>query len=63
MSLKYFHIVFIVLSTLLTLGFAYWCLTEGGATWTVVGIASAVIGLGLPVYGWYFLKKTKKLIL
>lgn len=63
MSLKYFHLVFIFLSTIFTLGFAFWCFNQGDTKWMVVGIGSALAGLALPVYGWFFLKKTKKLIL
>jgi len=66
MSLKAIHILFIVASTMLCFGFAAW------AFWTpsngeqsisqvnlVMGICSSVLGVGLLVYGRYFLKKLK----
>jgi hypothetical protein len=63
MSLKAFHVLFIAISILLAFGFAAWSFRQfslGGA-WLdlVVGIISAVTGLGLIVYGRYFLKKLK----
>ena len=66
MSLKAIHILFIVASTVLCFGFAAW------AFWThsnreaavgnanlVMGICSAAVGVGLLIYGRYFLKKLK----
>ena len=61
MSLKIFHICFIILSTLLCAGVAWWCAANGLAAacvWTF-GVAAAL----LPVYGAWFLWKTRKLIL
>ena len=57
MSLKGFHVVFVTLSTLLALGFAGWALGIGEHR--ALGVASLVVGLALPVYGWWFLRKTK----
>ncbi len=63
MSLKAFHIVFLIASTLLAFGFAAWALKQyfAGASRTdlVLGIASLVLGLALIWYGRYFLKKLK----
>jgi hypothetical protein len=64
MSLKAVHIIFITASCLLAFGFAAWCLNEyfaGGrlARDLVFGIGSSVAGVGLIVYGKYFLKKLK----
>ena len=64
MSLKAFHLVFIVASIMLALGFGAWALVNyfsppGGLRFLVAGIASLVIALGLVVYEIYFLKKTK----
>jgi len=64
MSLKTFHLVFIIISILLALGFAAWNLmnyySPAGVTrdlgW---GIGAAVTAVGLVVYEVYFLKKTK----
>jgi len=63
MSLKAFHVVFITFSTLLAFGFAAWevkMFTEVRHTVDLAfGIGSAVAGVGLLVYGRYFLKKLK----
>ncbi len=63
MSLKAFHILFIVASTLLAFGFGVWALKQyfAGASKTdlALGIASLVLGLGLIWYGRYFLRKLK----
>ena len=63
MSLKAFHIVFIVLSILLTLGFAAWSFvsyTHGGPLLHLwFGIGSLVSGIALVFYGKYFLRKLK----
>jgi len=63
MSLKAFHLVFITASVLLAFGFAAWSLMvyADGRQWTdlVFGIGSALAGIGLIVYGRYFLKKLK----
>ena len=61
MSLKIFHIFFIILSTLLCAGVAWWCVANDVATWYVYLFAGAA--LLLPIYGVWFLKKTRKLIL
>ena len=50
MSLKVFHIVFIVLSILLTIGFGIWSLMQGGGMLSVVGIISVVVGILLIFY-------------
>ena len=63
MSLKAFHIVFISASVLLAFGFGAWCIDDyrvSGSWHTLVfGIVSGLAGLGLLVYGRYFLKKFK----
>ena len=64
MSLKAVHIIFITASCLLAFGFAGWCLKsffsgEGLTRDLVFGIGSLVTGVGLIVYGRYFLKKLK----
>ncbi|GDX11432.1 hypothetical protein LBMAG57_32040 [Verrucomicrobiota bacterium] len=61
MSLKIFHICFIILSTLLCAGVAWWCVANDIAktcTW-IFATAAAL----LPIYGVWFLWKTRKLIL
>ncbi|MEW6160617.1 MAG: hypothetical protein AB1813_24570 [Verrucomicrobiota bacterium] len=66
MSLKAFHIIFITASTLLAFGFAAWALRnflgpEGTRTDLIYAIGSGVAGIGLIVYGRYFLKKLKNI--
>jgi hypothetical protein len=60
MSLKGFHIVFIILSILLTAGFAYWSIANETAV--PVGIGSAVLSVVLVVYGIFFIKKSRNII-
>ncbi len=63
MSLKAFHLVFIVASVLLMTGFSAW----GGVRWRTTGdvvdlawcFLGGVAAVGLVVYARYFLKKLK----
>jgi len=63
MSLKAFHVVFVMVSIVLGVGFAGWALTEYRRTgdrefiWWACG--SLVGALGLIVYGRWFLNKLK----
>lgn len=63
MSLKAFHLVFIVASVLLAFGFGAWLIDAYVATGSlhslIFGILSGLAGLALLVYGRYFLKKFK----
>jgi hypothetical protein len=65
MSLKGFHIVFIVFSTLLALGVGLWCvwvdLVEGAPVYLAGAIASFVAAVALMVYGVWFYRKMKRL--
>ncbi len=57
MSLKTFHVFFIVIAALLSLGFCAWTfLASGGVAQDMRagGIASGVIGLALAGYGFWF---------
>ena len=58
MSLKWFHIVFITLSTLLLIGFGVWGLFNQHVA---LGIGSLAASAGLCVYGNYFLQKARRL--
>jgi hypothetical protein len=58
MSLKWFHIVFISLSVVLSLWFGIWGLFNQQI---VLGVISLVASAGLVVYGNYFLGKLRKL--
>jgi hypothetical protein len=63
MSLKGFHILFIVLSIALALLFGVWALRLysqiGGARYLGMGLGALALGAALVVYGIWFLKKTR----
>ena len=65
MSLKGFHIVFIVFSMLLALGIGAWCvwvdLVEGAPIYLAGAICSFVVAVALVVYGVWFYRKMKRL--
>jgi hypothetical protein len=62
MSLKAFHIIFITASSALSFGCGVWSLKnywspQGGALDLLFGLGSFAAGVGLVLYGRYFLKK------
>lgn len=64
MSLKAFHLVFIIASIGLALAFGAWSLVnyfsaQGRLRDLIIAIASALVALGLVFYERYFLKKLK----
>lgn len=63
MSLKAFHVAFITLSTLLSVGFGAWSVAayqaRGEASYLALGVFSFLAAVALVVYGGYFLKKMK----
>ncbi len=65
MSIKGFHIVFIIFSTLLALGIGLWCvwvnLTVGEPVYLGGAIASFASAVALIVYGVLFYRKMKRL--
>lgn len=65
MSLKGFHIVFIIFSTLLAFGIGAWCiwvnLVEGAPIYLAGAIFSFVTAVALMVYGVWFYRKMKRL--
>ena len=65
MSLKGFHIVFIVFSMLLALGIGAWCvwvdLVEGAPIYLAGAICSFVVAVALVIYGVWFYRKMKRL--
>ena len=65
MGLKIFHLLFIAVSILLSLGFAGWCFHEDSlaknATYFWLGVGSSLIGLCLMVYGAWFVRKSRNL--
>lgn len=64
MSLKFFHILFIVLSVLTTVLFGLWAiLADLPSGFKTMGWASLVGGILLLIYGIRFLKKAKNIII
>lgn len=61
MSLRAFHILFILLSILLAIGCAAWSFVNETALG--FGVASSVAAVGLVIYGIWFLKKTHRIII
>jgi|TARA_B100001105_G_C22331036_1_gene416944 hypothetical protein len=63
MSLKAFHLVFIILSILFTLMFGIWGVMNHGSSGKtaelVMGILSLIGTIGLSIYLYFFLKKFK----
>lgn len=65
MSLKAFHIVFIIFSTLLAIAVGAWCiwvnLVEGVPIYLVGAVAAFACAVGLVIYGFWFYRKMKRL--
>jgi hypothetical protein len=65
MSLRFFHILFIVLSALMSLVVGIWAIdayqADGSATWMGLAVLAFAGGAFLVVYGNRFLQKTRKL--
>jgi hypothetical protein len=65
MSLKGFHIVFIIFSTFLALGIGVWCvwvdLVEGAPIYLAGAIFSFIAAIALVIYGVWFYRKMKRL--
>ena len=60
MSLRYFHIFFILLSALLCAGVAWWNVeNKGEPSFTYAFSTFAVL---LPLYGTWFMRKSKPLV-
>jgi hypothetical protein len=65
MSLKAFHLIFIIASTILAFGCGVWGLkqffsAEGRAWDLIFGLGSLAAGVGLIIYERYFVKKLKR---
>jgi hypothetical protein len=62
-SLKAFHIIFVLASMLLIGGFAYWAIRQFRATGDrgllVGGVVSGLLFVAMAVYGRWFLRKLK----
>jgi hypothetical protein len=66
MSLKAFHIVFVTASTLLGFSLGAWALDQyfrqdASTIYLASGVGSIIAGIGMIVYGRYFLKKLKNI--
>lgn len=63
MSLKAFHLVFIIASIVLAFGFGVWLtdrfFTVGGVLNLIFAVISFAVGVALIFYERYFLKKTR----
>jgi len=65
MSLKAFHFIFVIFSTLLALALGGWCvwvnLVEGAPVYLAGAIASFASAVALIIYGVWFYRKMKRL--
>lgn len=63
MSLKAFHFILIIASTVFAFGFGLWCFldfrTSGSIVNLIMGVLSLLGGIGLTVYAFYASKKLK----
>lgn len=66
MSLRAFHIVFVTVCTLLCAFFAVWAFgfaTDRTPIITALGVVGAIGVVGMPIYGVYFYRKARKILL
>ena len=66
MSLRAFHIVFVTVSTLLFAFLAVWAFafaTDRTATITALGVTAVIGTLVMPVYGVFFYRKVRKILI
>lgn len=66
MSLRAFHIVFVTVSTLLFVFLAVWSLAIARNPTGIIsalGVVSVVCALVMPVYGVYFYRKVRNIVL
>ncbi|MBR56224.1 hypothetical protein CMK19_20940 [Candidatus Poribacteria bacterium] len=61
MSLRAFHAFFIFISIALTFFFGVWCIKQGGATQLISAFVSFILGIGLTVYLFLFIRKVRNL--
>ncbi len=63
MSLKAFHLVFVIACVVLALGFGVWAIREyrasGDTASLIIGVGSLCGAVGAVVYGRWFLRKLK----
>lgn len=58
MSLKAFHLIFVTLLTALSFGCAAWAFAAGSPVFGALAVAAGILVI---IYGFYFLKKLKKI--
>ncbi len=67
MSLKHFHVIFIAIAALLCVGFGAWTFLADNDQITsmirATGIFSLVLAAVLAIYGTWFYRKSKKVII
>lgn len=66
MSLRAFHIVFVTVTTLMFAFLAVWAFgfaSDRTSIITVLGVVGAIGALGMPVYGVYFYRKARNILL
>ena len=67
MSLKFVHQVIIFAAIAISVVFGYWCFTDpqvAGSLWGIAGgVFSIAAIIGLICYEFYFLRKTRRLII
>lgn len=66
MSIKGFHLIFIAIAAIFCAGFGIWALfineKETGSAMTIAGVITLIASVGLIIYGFYFRRKTKDII-
>jgi len=66
MSIKGFHLIFIFIAALFCAGFGVWALffdkMSNGDTVKIFGGGSLVAAVALMIYGIYFVRKTKTIV-
>jgi len=64
MSIKTFHIIFIIIATLMCIGVAVWgfFFGRGETVALAIGAVCAMAAVALPIYGFSFYKKAKNII-
>lgn len=60
-SLKVFHIFFVSVSVLFSIGFAVWCFAQSASGFMITGVLSIVAAGLLAYYGLRFLKKINRI--